>query len=179
MAEREWQAGDVAMVTDPVGGERVMVHIGHDPANRCWHGPEANGDLRCLLAGQEQSARPLAVIDPEDREQVERFTNVLDREFERRGWANQSTPDPDVVDAVQAALREFANSTPPKPPEPQGLGAVVEDADGRRWVRVEPFDSRNSIDVRAWRSRAPQAEPREFSWPNITVIRVLSEGVES
>jgi hypothetical protein len=64
-------------------------------------------------------ALPLVVIDPEDREQVDRLV---------RSYHNQNLFS--VVDDMQAALREFADPKPPKPAEPTGLGAVVEDADG-------------------------------------------------
>jgi hypothetical protein len=67
--------------------------------------------------------RPVVVIDPEDREQVERLCSGL---LDIHWYGN--------ADAMQVALRKFANPTPPKPDEPTGLGAVVEDADGIRWV---------------------------------------------
>jgi hypothetical protein len=114
-------------------------------------------------------------IDPEDREQVERLAKVMDDEFARRGWVNQSTPDPDVVDAIQAALREFANPTPPKPEEPTGLGAVVEDAEGSLWFRMTLENQTWAGEV--WQEQYGCDADRWTKWADIAAVRVLSEGV--
>lgn len=104
MSAREWKPGDVAMVVDPVGGKRVMVHIGHDPASRCWHGAEANGDLRCLDADQAIGARPLVVIDPESDDDV----RLLCEAYRSVDHGVGTMP-------MQAALRSLIE--PPKPDE--------------------------------------------------------------
>jgi hypothetical protein len=68
---------------------------------------------------------------------------------------------------MQAALRSLI--APPKPPEPQGLGAVVEDAEGRRWVRVNaliPWPYEKGDTRVSWTAVAPAP------------VRVLSEGVK-
>lgn len=57
----------------------------------------------------------------------------------------------------------------PKPVEPEGLGAVVEDAEGRRWVRFR-------INPEPWR-RGDAGIYR--AWSLIHATRVLSSGVES
>jgi hypothetical protein len=106
-------------------------------------------------------ARPLVVIDPEDREQVKEIARL--------------SALPIAWTALRDALREFASPTPPKPDEPQGLGAVVEDDSGLRWTRVEPAEqfSHNpwypALDI--------EVQPQEYR--NIDVVRVLSEGVSS
>ena len=55
---------------------------------------------------------------------------------------------------------------PPKPAEPMGLGAVVEDTDGEPWVRVGGrlpwFDGRRIV---------------RAIWGDLDAVRVLSEGV--
>lgn len=51
--------------------------------------------------------------------------------------------------------------------EPQGLGAVVVDDDGTRWVR---FTSRTG-----WWWRNPAGRNRR--WPDVAAARVLSYGV--
>ena len=116
------------------------------------------------------SWRPLVVIDPEDRESVERLIRLWGQQFD--SW----TPEPSGTngDRMQAALREFANPTPPKPDEPTGLGAVVEDAEGKRWIRSadhgrDPWHSNGSrqINGRTW-----------HMWSDLNVVRVLSEGVQ-
>lgn len=59
----------------------------------------------------------------------------------------------------------------PKPDEPQGLGAVVEDAEKRRWVRASiPAGA-----VFQW-TEALSGAVRYYA--DIEVVRVLSEGVQ-
>ena len=61
-----------------------------------------------------------------------------------------------------------AQTKPPKPAEPTGLGAVVEDAEGVRWVRTPR-------DPMPWRSA--QETVMAARWVGINAVRVLSEGV--
>lgn len=68
---------------------------------------------------------------------------------------------------MQAALREFANPTPPKPEEPTGEWAVVMDANGNVWTRMN--------DVH-WSSAA--SPNNRQTWGELDVVRVLSEGVQ-
>ena len=103
-----------------------------------------------------EHCRPVVVIDPEDREQIGHLIQAVKREF----YATQST------DAMQAALRSLI--APPKPPEPQGLGAVVEDDKGVPWVRCE---NANLLPHWYGRNRA-----RDYS--AINAVRILSEGVQ-
>lgn len=65
---------------------------------------------------QIREIRPLVVLDPEDRDQIERLLV---------GWPG---PEPRPIDDVgkwQAALREFANPTPQLPDEPPAWSVVV------------------------------------------------------
>lgn len=105
--------------------------------------------------------RPVVLIDPEDREQIERLTKVLAETYmPGYNW-----------EWVQAALRSLI--APPKPPEPIGLGAVVEDADGLRWTRVE---SGETITRNPWYPAADdERQPDEYR--NIAAVKVLSDGV--
>jgi hypothetical protein len=127
---REWKPGDVARFdfggsTVPMVGVRVAacVHDNHTNRGPHWH----------LSSGgwtqYDDRARPLAVIDPEDMEAVSQLMGHFSRAdgaiYGKRG-----------VDNMQAALREFAEPKPPRPDEPTGLGAVVEDENGARWTRV-------------------------------------------
>jgi hypothetical protein len=63
------------------------------------------------------------------------------------------------------ALREFADLKPPKPEEPTGLGAVVQDAGGRKWT--------NTHRIRAWY----HSDLGPYVYADIDAVRVLSEGV--
>jgi len=156
---REWQPGDVARVTysgvDQIAlvrprqealGERLefaYVSRGYDMVDD----PDVSG-----------SARPLVVIDPEDREQVEQLMRLILRLRCRCGFmlaadakkcewyrtraekAAELRSAEGSFEDLADALREFASPTPAKPDEPTGLGAVVEDAQGVLWVRVPVTD---------------------------------------
>jgi hypothetical protein len=117
---RKWKPGDVALIPFGAGPKRAI----------------RDEDGTWLVVGKANSkgysdARPLVVIDPEDREQVERLDDIYQRALDL------ALPFHSLADVMQAAVREFANPTPPKPDEPMGLGAVVEDEAGTHWVRAD------------------------------------------
>jgi hypothetical protein len=153
---RDWKPGDVALVTSECCGERVSLRR----VTGSWV------DVDSVHADDEATARPLLVIDPEDREQVHRLADA----FCRARWDH--TPGSSECDPLTAAsMREALRSllAPPRPDEPTGLGAVVRDGHGCLWVRAE--DSPNP-----W---CPQNPAESFiEWENIAApIEVLSEGV--
>lgn len=145
------------------------------------------GDV-AVVDGIVSVVRPLVVIDPEDREQVERlavaYTTVESARSgdEYRAWENRSAEARGrIVDGLAAALREFANPTPPKPEEPTGLGAVVEDADGARYVRdyergAMPWALTKRTDTNGEHVDAYDSKARR-SYADIAAVKVLSEGV--
>lgn len=160
---REWKPGDVAITQF---GRSVV-----DSGKRCSHDYAATPHWHHVThggwdpLGSHPTARPLVVIDPEDREAVERLATSLGSGSHLL-WG---------VEYVQERLREFANPKPPKPDEPTGLGAVVEDEEGRRYTRYD------SSDVQPWwwdgkGSEAPVV--RRYHWDDISAVRVLSPGVE-
>jgi hypothetical protein len=160
---REWKPGDVAMIEVGCHANR---HVGVF-TGAGWR----YGDERWVAddAAIVTVVRPLVVIDPEDREAVERLVHVFSGQ---RDWYADTVRQ--RSDAMQDALREFANPTPPKPDEPQGLGAVVQREDGIRWVRGE----------RGWTNL--DAQGRFLNWSNWSevnelspVTTVLSPGVTS
>lgn len=150
---REWKPGDVALAK--YDGEPPMLYVyskvfGKDEHR--WQNAMTGRHSYTFEAADWH--RSLVVIDPEDREQVERL-----RDYCWRGG---------TVDDWQNHLREFANPTPPKPDEPTGLGAVVEDADGNRWVLYTTPDS-----------TAPWCDGMtSYEWDEVDAVRVLSEGVQ-
>lgn len=75
--------------------------------------------------------------------------------------------EPDTVESLQEAY-EYAVA-PPKPEEPQGLGAVVEDEDGEKWMRFT-----NNSGGWPWIHAGPM-DSRKYA--DIAAVRVLSEGV--
>jgi hypothetical protein len=127
----------------------LQVGVGVDSMK--WHSAEHITDRR-----------PLVLIDPEDAEQVKVLTAALDKTVitlaASSGWPQ-----------VQAALRSLAQ---PTPPEPQGLGAVVRDAEGNRWVRI------NKEDADSGRSWVSQQTGRGWSfWSQLDQpVTVLAEG---
>ena len=149
-----WKPGDVALTSK---GTRALLvgrkWIAQDGAP--WSNERFPSNLR-----------PLVVIDPEDAEQVERLAAIYARQPHGAFLS-------DLTAELQAALREFANPTPPKPAEPTGLGAVVEDADGIRWVR------RGRTHFVAAEGSPPAEYNTSLVWAEIAAVRVLSPGVEA
>ncbi|GAB3776651.1 hypothetical protein FB382_004357 [Nocardioides ginsengisegetis] len=160
---REWKPGDVAIVTNQSGESGRAIRFSGSPEDG-WFA-ERDG-----IGGDLTDARPLVVIDPENREQVERLCNLVDGAF------NDTRIDgtgPTSTELAQAALREFANPTPPKPEEPTGLGAVVVDEKGRLWVNLT--DPKCSTHTDPWVS--VHDPDRWASYADIAAVKVLSGGV--
>ena len=148
------------------GGSSLAFRVEHEYGKSHWQTPT----LGQVADSSVTEARPLVVIDPEDREQVERLAAAYVSEGTQRGYAMPGHQMEDRRDAMQAALREFANSKPPKPDEPTGLGAVVEDESGDLWIRTcEPCDRCLN---KPW-----QQGPVHKNWQIVDAVRVLSEGV--
>lgn len=177
--KREWKPGDVALVEVP---KSTLPRHGVDERGRETIRVSRWSDGWALLTDPDyfwrdgyaffggEGPRPLVVIDPEDREQIERLAKGLPLE-----WDLFQADDPDVgeetVAAMQAALREFAD---PKPriEEPTGLGAVVVNAAGEPFVGHDMADGDES--QRVWCDSSGVAHP----WSHVAAVRVLSLGVE-
>lgn len=56
---------------------------------------------------------------------------------------------------------------PPKPPEPQAFGAIVQDLTGQRWVRCDDD----------WRIRWHRHDGQAARYADLAAVEVLSEGV--
>lgn len=154
MTARDWQPGDVGIYAS------AIVIFG----NKGW--VWAITGLSCMdQARVAKCARPLVMLDPEDREQVDRLAALVARE------AIGSIP---TNDATQAALREFAN---PKPriEEPRGHLAVVEDADGMRWVNWR--DPRQAVVHNCPWISVHDSPGAAREWSDVNAVRILSDGV--
>lgn len=160
MTQQKWEPGTVAM------------DIHHTDVN-------AEGPLRFQIGGvwvdtdcddrypPPCDIRPLLVLDPDNPDQMDRLLG----DFFVRRYPNGS--DANMVDrrdrdAFTLAVRAMLpKPTPVKPAEPTGLGAVVEDADGK-WVCLDnsrlPWREWTSGEFRDW---------ADFS----NAVKVLSEGV--
>lgn len=152
---REWKPGDVAVAD----GGGIFMRNDKDQ----WI--DWRGDRFYI-----KSPRPLVVIDPEDREQVERLLRTYHAQYPM-SWPSDT--DEEHARNLQAALREFANPTPPKPDEPTGLGAVVEDEDGALWISV----TNKGADDR-WQPNNLRSDLCRRNFRDIAAVRVLSEGVQ-
>jgi hypothetical protein len=175
MSAREWTPGDVARHPQGFRGTFVQGYTAANQivnrANGCtdphhkgehdhWHYAYGGWDRRDSPMSRE--GRPLVVIDPEDdNDDVSRLWRLLPNRLVS-------------IDQLQDALREFADPTPPKPDEPMGKYAVVEDTDGVEWVRIDPAGF-------GWqRLGDPSTEHNAYaSWDGFDAVRVLSEGVPS
>lgn len=161
MSGREWKPGDVAMITTTTGRTLVAVR---DAEGGGWNGLLT---LEWNLDRHVTEARRLLVIDPEDREQVDTFAKALVEAMYAAG--DHASAASGVHPATVAnALRSLI--TPPKPPEPTGLGAVVIDAKSDHWVLINVPGVRLKP-TRTWRTWWGSRE-----WSEITAVKVLSEG---
>lgn len=97
-------------------------------------------------------------------EQVARLASVL-------VWAMS----PADVARLAESLRWLLQS--PKPDEPTGLGAIVEDRDGVRWtLTMKPPGSTEPQRFPWCREHIAANGERFAEWADISVARVLSEG---
>lgn len=170
----KFKPGDVAMVRlDDADPEFMAMLCSFDGLFWCGVGPEGFGQF---YADAADIARPLVTIDPEDRQSVERLAFEYVRTFAKgEGIAAKTVVI--AAEQMQAALREFADPTPIKPDEPTGLGAVVEDTEGVRWVRFKFFE------LKPWRqSHLPGHCERKLAtayYADIDAVKILSDGVSA
>lgn len=164
----EWKPGDVVTATVK-GRENVRLVAGwskYDPRLRwCEMSPrwgDGDDDDCWFVPRDVTDARPLVVIDAEDREQVERLAQAYLDKF------GSGHPSQAIADQMQLALREFANPTRPKPDQRTQPFAVVQDSNGARWLLASDADGLapwNRIGTDVW-----------AAWSEISAVRVLSEG---
>lgn len=168
---REWKPGDVALIEAGCHANRKVAIRTGIPSNMGWaysdtHNGQSTRNWTADTNSTVTVVRPLALIDPENADDVAKLVRLF--------WAH-GTDDCDDPHAMQAALREYANPTP-QIEEPTGLGAVVEDARGVRWVRTEPKNGMTN----PWQATLHKAEPdkvRSLPWAEVGAVRKLSEGV--
>lgn len=166
MSAREWKPGDVILVN----GERGLVQrlsSGSLYVELAEYGKNSGRNLDTIV---DRDIRPLVVLDPEDREQVERLVTLWSEAFD------DVPPVPVEVDFMQAALREFVDPKPPRPEEPTGLGAVVEDEAGEKHVRAGITHGGTMHDC--WRQVTGRDIGYWQRWDRLNVVRVLHEGVQ-
>lgn len=120
---------------------------------------------------------PPQVIDPDDQAQMERFARLHDEAWKRVRDRNPEKVGTATWEIVAEQFRLFKDPTyRRRPDEPQGLGAVVEDEDGRFWTR---YDTRG--DPQPWWCDCDGPDvpvERRFSWDDIAALRVHWLGIE-
>lgn len=160
--KRDWNPGDVAVSTF-CGEDSVRVVRYVDGWARLTDTDDYIPDDSMMGTYTVTEARPLVVIDPDSNNDVCRLIRLL---FDHGYTYNPDAEDTDLA----AALREFANPTPPKPEEPTARWARVLDGRGRVWCRTEWDGGLN----KPW-----QHEGTHVHWQILDAVRVLSEGVTS
>lgn len=119
-----------------------------------------------LLRDVDDDLRRLVVIDPDNEGDTDLLGDILEiHEWQPKPRSGAYDSGKDLADA----LRYFADPKPPKPDEPTGLGAVVEDAEGGKWVRI--------VSSAGWWWRSNRTS-RNLRWSAVDAVRVLSEGVQ-
>ena len=160
MTAREWQPGDVALVTVD-GVERPAVRSAD---GRKWIvEPQPSASRRVT-----ESARALVVIDPEDEDDRLRLANALHR-----------AADAPLIrtDRIAYALREFVDPTPPRIDEPGTWGVVKAScphSDTRReWVHHPDGNWWPAFDY----STVPERTPLPDDWADLIDPVLVREGV--
>ena len=178
--KREWKPGDVAIGDYPIWGTG-----GRDTTYEAvrlvrfasgWARADDPDDfVRDDHLTQYVDPRPLVVIDPEDREAAERLHDMYQRACADITGGSRTARYDERVDAMQAALREFADPKPPRIDEPTGRAATVEATCGCQPDKPKVF----ARDETAWSSDKPwQARCGSHDWAVLDAVRVLFEGVQ-
>lgn len=163
----EWKSGDMGLnLTWGYRGIFVANCRQHGGVDH-WHNQSGLTDP----AGDRR--RPLVVLDPEDREQMDLVAKTLVEKMHRAGDVASAANGVHPATLV-ATFRQLANPTP-RIEEPTGLGAVVEDEDGDNHVKV-------ALGPHGWvLANAMTRIDSGYggrSWRDLNAIRVLSPGVE-
>lgn len=123
---------------------------------QCWAFVD-HADASWIADAAVTDVRPLIVLDLDRPDLLLHALKTDDPWRTDRDWQ-------EVARQIEAQIK------PPKPDEPMGDGAVVEDRCGYRWVRIA-----GPGDGPAWRHRGHNAR----EWDHVNAVRILSEGVPS
>lgn len=159
MSQPYWKPGDVCVYANVRG---MYTSDGR------WVWEDGSSNAGSIVLGT--TARPLAVIDPDDGEQVAALVTSMHGHktvLRQKTWLG---PIEDDRGALRAALREAASPPAPKPEEPLGWLAVVRDDGGELWVRTG-WDG--GLD-KPWQRGAVHRH-----WAIVDAVEVVSSGVEA
>jgi hypothetical protein len=157
MSKREWKPGDVASILPKGTQVALRTRAGWTYADGSTHGVRAD----------EYNFRPLVVIDlpPGALAGWPVLVNALREAGEKTGYRM-------IFDGLIEQIE--TQTKPPKPEEPTGLGAVVEDADGRLFTRRCDCGAPRDW----WPNHAIEEVAVGTAYSDIDAVRVLSEGVQ-
>lgn len=136
-----------------VRGVEGVLALGPSSENGAYRTSEPISEYYYHKSRDVTDARPLVVLDPESDEDRQRFAHALCEVDPDLTWQNLATQ----------LLRALAA---PTPAEPLGLGAVVKDSRGVRWVRC--VDGAPDFTDRPW-YRA-DIDPAQGKWATWTEL---------
>lgn len=174
----DYAPGTVGVAT--VDDESVRVFRTGVRSNMGWEVSVPNGKLWVSDSnGSVRDVRPLVVLDlaaAEKASDTEGQSLWRLRKVAETGDTDGAAFTKDLIATIADQIE--AQTRPPQPAEPTGLGAVVEDAKGHKYVRIaDPIDG--WAKDRDWRRIGGDiAANPYYGYADIDVARVLSEGVQ-
>lgn len=167
MSGQQYEPGTVASIATEGNSKRVVGIRSDSTGPGCPSWQTGHG---YVLDSAVTDVRPLIVLDEPDfyYETAVPELRAAAREGGRSLRLNRILDS--IADQIQAQT--------PKPKEPTGLGAVVENTRGYKYVRVaDPIDG--WAHGRQWQRIGGDINAvRNFGWEEIDAVRVLSEGVQ-
>jgi hypothetical protein len=161
--------GDVVTLQCGTSEHHRAMWIANSRGDGAWYCEHGGGHP---VTAPYQMSGLLVVIDPEDREQVERVTSLF---YNERTRGDRASIVGGSTDAMQAALRSLV--APEKPAEPTGIGALVEaDFATNEGKGFGPAHWARAGDG-SWRCLTDGMTSHATAWPFLSVVKVLSEGV--
>lgn len=109
--------------------------------------------------------RPLVVLDL-DAPEVEKLRYALTR------WAEWTSFVPEQKAITRLLDQIEAQTKPPKPEEPTGLGAVVRDREGHPWTRIYGGPGKGP----AWHCDDARGKDQWATYNELDVVEKLSDG---
>lgn len=153
-----YERGTVAMVTALNRREEYRA---------CFTGKTWTELAGAFSVDEPTSIRPLVILDDVDAIDAHILLEGLRRWSEWTSLTSEKRLLGNLIDQIEAQTK------PPRPAEPTGLAAVVEDEAGNNWVRMGGGPA-------PWMLAHASPDNRDtVPYSTIQTVRVLAEGVES
>ena len=163
MSESKYEPGTVAMIRVKGDDREVIAFRDDDSTVAGWSLGERRRSAVWVDREQVTDVRPLVVLDPEDARCVVTYLRLA-AQYAMNKQAQDNAHR--IADQIEQQTR------PPKPAEPTGLGAVVEDARGDFWVYTGLRNAKDG-ETRLWFHGSLPAD-----YADIAAVKVLSEGIQ-